>query len=54
MCKAGTFKVQLHAVLSLSSFRREPFLRLVSLGQGVVLDRGVFACTKIYFILSSA
>jgi hypothetical protein len=53
MWKAGTFKVQLHAVLSLSSFWREPFLRSASLGQGVVLDRGVFASTKIYFILSS-
>jgi hypothetical protein len=39
---------------ALSPFRREPFLRLASLGQGVVLDRGVFASTKMYFILSSA
>jgi hypothetical protein len=39
---------------ALSPFRRELFLRSASLGQGVVLDRGVFTYAKMYFILSSA
>jgi hypothetical protein len=40
--------------LYLPPFRREPFLRSASLGQGAVLDRGVFASAKMNFILSSA
>jgi hypothetical protein len=36
------------AGVSLSPYRREPFLRLVSLGQGVILDRRVIASAKIF------
>jgi hypothetical protein len=34
--------------LSLSPYRREPFLRSTSLGQGAVLDRRVFCIRKIF------
>jgi hypothetical protein len=40
-------------VFSLSPFRREPFLRLATLGQGAVLGRRVIASENV-FILSSA
>jgi hypothetical protein len=40
-------------VCSISPFQREPLLRSASLGQGAILDRGVFASAKMYFILSS-
>jgi hypothetical protein len=36
-------------VCSLSPFRREPFLRLASLEQGVILDRRVFSLLKSVF-----
>jgi hypothetical protein len=39
---------------ALYHFRRDLFLRSASLEQGVVLDRGVFAFLKMYFILSFA
>jgi hypothetical protein len=35
-------------------FTPESFLMVTSLGQGVILDRGMFASAKMYFILSSA
>jgi hypothetical protein len=37
--------------VSLSSYRREPFLRSASLGQGVVLDRRVSSHSQNVFIL---
>jgi hypothetical protein len=41
--------VVLH-VGSLSPYQREPFLRLASLGQGVVLDRRVSSLLQNVFI----
>jgi hypothetical protein len=41
-------------VCSLSPFQREPFLRSAFLGQGVILDCGMFASGKMYFIPSFA
>jgi hypothetical protein len=38
-------------VCSLSPSRREPFLKLTSLGQGAVLDHRVFFLLQIVFIL---
>jgi hypothetical protein len=34
--------------MSLSPYRREPFLRSASLGQGVVLDHRVLASAKMF------
>jgi hypothetical protein len=39
-------------VCSLSPFRHEPFMRLVSLGQGAVLNRRVFLLLQNIFILN--
>jgi hypothetical protein len=36
--------------VSLSPYRREPFLRLASLGQGAVLDRRVIASAKMFLL----
>jgi hypothetical protein len=40
--------------VSLSPCQHESFLRSASLGQDAILDYGLFASTKMYFILSSA
>jgi hypothetical protein len=36
------------AGVSVSPYRREPFLRLTSLGKGVILDRRVIASAKMF------
>jgi hypothetical protein len=36
-------------VFSLSPSRRVPFLRLASLGQGVILDQRVIASTNLFY-----
>jgi hypothetical protein len=51
---AQAFLAVVLQVCSLSPFQHEPFLRSTYLGQCIILDRGVFASVKMYFILSPA